>query len=364
ECMNYFDDEVLREAVRDQALVLSILRTEPGIMDFIEDPVKKDRGFAAKAVTANAAALKYLDDDMRTSLCNDREFLLAALGQKYGYRILENTVRELLTDREFIMEAVKRNGKALNYFGEEAVKDEEIVVTAFEHGYCNAPGGDPEVTEKDYGYLMSDRELRKAVTGKSGRTEQKKCVAMAKKHGVRHLVHFTDVENLGSILKDGMMTRKDLEDRGERAFFSDRQRLDGQTDTISLSIEEPNRLMFAVKRNEYPRRKWCVIRLKTEAVLRNKCYFMSDNAANHSYDRAEIARDERYTVLDFLGMFDYSFTDRKLRRSKIQSEIMCATSIPADAIDSVVFSSAEDVEYYRERYGGKIPFVCDPWYFE
>ena len=65
---------------------------------------------------------------------------------------------------------------------------------------------------------------------------------------IETLVHFTRVENLSSILQNGLLSRKALEileeTRGQQFLFNDRKRKDGHKDAICLSISFPNYQMF------------------------------------------------------------------------------------------------------------------------
>ena len=65
--------------------------------------------------------------------------------------------------------------------------------------------------------------------------------------GIKVLLHFTQLENLPSILRDGLKTKDDLDDQ---AKCNDELRLDNHTDTISMSVHHPNDPMFYKYRTE------------------------------------------------------------------------------------------------------------------
>jgi hypothetical protein len=61
---------------------------------------------------------------------------------------------------------------------------------------------------------------------------------------IETLVHFTRVENLSSILQNGLLSRKALETSGQQFLFNDPDRIDGHKEAICLSISFPNYKMF------------------------------------------------------------------------------------------------------------------------
>ena len=69
--------------------------------------------------------------------------------------------------------------------------------------------------------------------------------------GVRNLVHFTPAENLLSIIENGLMPRKELDDEGIDYRSTDKMRLEGKG-YVNLSITNPNIKMFYGKRKELP----------------------------------------------------------------------------------------------------------------
>ena len=59
--------------------------------------------------------------------------------------------------------------------------------------------------------------------------------------GIDHLVHFTDLRNLESILEHGILTRKELESSDiVQALGNGDARFDGNKDATCCSVQYPN----------------------------------------------------------------------------------------------------------------------------
>lgn len=95
--------------------------------------------------------------------------------------------------------------------------------------------------------------------------------------GIRFLCHATHPENLPSIAKHGILSRKQLDDQGIEAKISDAHRMDGFRDSVSCTIEVPNAsFMWSVKGRS---RDWVVLLLDTEPLLHPSTLFFPTNAA-------------------------------------------------------------------------------------
>lgn len=101
--------------------------------------------------------------------------------------------------------------------------------------------------------------------------------------GIRGLVHFTPMQNLGSILQFGLVPRTTLEAmqlaQQTSFLFTDRIRHDGK-DATCLSVCFPNADMFYCKQRDNADWKWVVIVLEVEEIVCHpETTFSVDNAA-------------------------------------------------------------------------------------
>lgn len=169
-------------------------------------------------------------------------------------------------------------------------------------------------------------------------------VALAKFRGIKFLVHFTKIENLPSIAKFGLLTRKNLDDKSFKYSYNDDTRRDNLTNSLSLSITFPNYKMFY----KYSRASadWAVILLDAEKILANiPCAFNYTNASNDSVKK--IPKEKRMSVDAFQKMFyEPEDSSRKMRNLNAneptdpQAEILCLGDIPLKYFAGIVFKTS------------------------
>lgn len=94
------------------------------------------------------------------------------------------------------------------------------------------------------------------------------------------LYHFTQIENLNSIIKHGILPRQTLIGKNIKHQFNDHHRIDGQLDASSFSIEWPNYKMFYSLRAANPKQKWVVLTVHRKVLWTKNCAFFCSNAAS------------------------------------------------------------------------------------
>ena len=88
------------------------------------DLFRDDKEIVLEAVKENGRALQYASKLLR----NDKEVVLEAV--KQDGRPLEYASNELKNDKEIVLKAVKQNGWALEYVSQQFQNDKEIVLAA------------------------------------------------------------------------------------------------------------------------------------------------------------------------------------------------------------------------------------------
>ena len=100
---------------------------------------------------------------------------------------------------------------------------------------------------------------------------------------IKHLVHFTRVDNVKNILRFGLIPRKFLEEEAIKIalnpVFADSQRLDGREEVNCLSVSFPNYQMF-YKKSKDNRDEWAVILFDLNIIKKHRCKFTSTNLAS------------------------------------------------------------------------------------
>lgn len=100
-----------------------------------------------------------------------------------------------------------------------------------------------------------------------------------KKRRIVTLAHFTQLENLDSILSNGLLSKEVLSQKQIFYNFNDELRLEGKSNAICLSISFPNYKMFYKYRCS-KKGEWCVLELDTSILYEKECLFCISNAAS------------------------------------------------------------------------------------
>ena len=176
--------------------------------------------------------------------------------------------------------------------------------------------------------------------------------------GITTLIHFTRIENLRSILQEGLLGRSILEERGQDFKWNDPDRADKHPEAICLSISFPNYKMFYLIReekkmtNEANDPQWVVLLLNAKVLEELECVFCQQNAAHKTV--SSIPLEDRKKPEALKGMFgdfynirhqDLSIPDNYPTHP--QAEILVFNRIPARHINKVYFFNKTALEQWR-----------------
>lgn len=206
---------------------------------------------------------------------------------------------------------------------------------------------------------------------------------VCKNRGITTLVHFTRIENLCSILGEGLLSRSILETREhEKVIFNDPQRWDGHKDANCLSISFPNYQMFYSIRKRKRKKQaegisdsqWVVLLLDTKVLWELDCAFCQQNAAHRTV--SSISLEERKKPEAIKEMFE-DFYDIRRQDLQIpenypthpQSEVLVFEPIPMQYITAIHFSDATTLNKWRSNYStgfsySSVTSVVNQQYFE
>lgn len=189
--------------------------------------------------------------------------------------------------------------------------------------------------------------------------EKRKIMQCAQNRGVEYFVHFTDIDNIESILYNGLCSREYLNRTKQTYYYNDDLRLDNYLDAICLSVTSPNYKMFFKLRNENPDTHWAVLAINANKVLELDCAFNRTNAANKLM--SQIPLESRMTASAFEDMFyereDVSREDMQLysfEPTDPQAEILVFNRIPTDFIECIHFNNYRDYKSFEsimDSYG-------------
>jgi hypothetical protein len=210
--------------------------------------------------------------------------------------------------------------------------------------------------------------------------EKQDIIGIINKRRIKYLAHFTRLENLVSILENGlipvsMQLKKDI-----KSIRNDNERWDSKLDCTSCSIEFPNYRVFYSFRNKYPNSKWVVLLLDTEVLLSKDriTYYCQTNAARIMNE--VLNKKELCTISAFENMFSNSLTtkhNRTIHRDELmlrdnfttdpQAEILISNIIEPKHISRVCFSKHNEMDEFIENNGTDIlnryNYEAQPYYF-
>lgn len=183
---------------------------------------------------------------------------------------------------------------------------------------------------------------------------------------VPHLVHFTRVTNLPSILTHGLYPISKTDRIGVTPDVNDVLRLDGHRDATSLSITFPNNLMFWKYRQENPEVDWAVLLISPSVLWTKNCAFCRYNAADARISGQLV--NQLKTHQSFLSMFEEidGFRSRQEQRlqpydtTDVQAEVLAFDIIEPNLIMGVAFNKAEVRDRYLPILEGKKVILNPP----
>lgn len=183
--------------------------------------------------------------------------------------------------------------------------------------------------------------------------------------GIRSLYRFTNVDNLDSIFKYGLISRSNLKEKNISFNYNDEYRYDGCSNAVCMSIEFPNYKMFYSLRRRHPDFNWAVLKIDANVLVEFHCAYSWTNAADAA--SCDIPIEERTGKEAFLKLFQ----DREgcPRRESLnipesyptnpQAEVLVFDTIPIRYINTVIFDKDTLTEKYRNLLPNIFLFSTD-----
>ena len=172
---------------------------------------------------------------------------------------------------------------------------------------------------------------------------------------INSLYHFTKIDNLESILTNGLVPVLVMRENKINYKANDLKRLDGTLEATSVSIGFPNYKLFTKFRfYEYPNYNWCVLELKREILWEKQCKFCSGNAASSAQ---KLNREAKFNDIDALKeMFQDNRWGRDLF-SKLpsdytynpQAEVLVYDIIEPSYIKRIIFNENRFTLRYKHN---------------
>lgn len=170
---------------------------------------------------------------------------------------------------------------------------------------------------------------------------------------IEYLIHFTKMDNLTSIMQNGILPNDIQRKMHINGKLNDDQRLD-HTDAVCLSVSFPNYKLFYRFRERYEQDHWVVLLLDPRLLLINTCKFAYKNAASSEIMRAPAGSLEG--ILAFQRMFSETKDWRTREQMQTatnettdpQAEILVFDAISPGFISKIVVRDHADAVIARQ----------------
>lgn len=184
---------------------------------------------------------------------------------------------------------------------------------------------------------------------------------------IDELVHFTNIENLYSIITNGFVPVSLQEKFGIKGRRNDRNRYDRKLNTTSFSVGFPNYKMFYKLRKTYHNCNWVVIAIDPKILYLHKdniYYYESNAASNDMSDKKDyelqgkhafgsMFKEEMYTC-NYGEIYRDNLNIKEGYSTDPQAEILIEGHIPNKFIRSIYIKDASDYTLIKRRLGSKI----------
>ncbi len=168
---------------------------------------------------------------------------------------------------------------------------------------------------------------------------------------ITSLLHFTQVDNLDSILDVGLMTPGMCELLDIKTKTNDAVRHDGQ-DAICLSIEFPNYQLYWSFQNRDVNVQWVIIELIIDVLWVKRCCFCTNNAASNEVSAQTF--ESRQGLPALRALFD-DYDNKKRAELNVpdyyttnpQAEVLCIDSISPEFIKALYFNRLDPWNQYK-----------------
>ncbi len=186
-----------------------------------------------------------------------------------------------------------------------------------------------------------------------------------RERGITELYHFTNVDNLHSILNNGLLSRYTLNNMGLGYEQNDDYRLENRLDAICTSISFPNYKMF-YRYRQNTSNTYCVIELDPRLLYEKECIFCISNAASREERQRRI--NEKLGVDGLRRLFYDDNLRRELRlepyfTTNPQAEVLVTNDIEVEYIRSINFNTPRTSFDFKRYKGNNIKFYHNPALF-
>lgn len=225
----------------------------------------------------------------------------------------------------------------------------------------------------DLSSLMEEFFPTRETLLKIKKDHENKIREIIERRKIEYLVHFTRIDNLSSILRNGLIPVSIQHKMKIPSVHNDEQRIDSKLDCTSCSVTFPNyKLFYTFREYKFPGTKWAIIILNKDVLFSpfNISYYCHTNAAG-VFPRVSSVK-ELCIANAFESMFCESITtktNKSIQRSSLQindcittdpqAEILISDVIDAKHIACVYFQNQRDIDEYIKKNGQELLNLYD-----
>lgn len=173
---------------------------------------------------------------------------------------------------------------------------------------------------------------------------------------ITRLFHFTHSDNLSSILENGLLSRSELDEEGNKYTydFNDEFRIDGHPDAICLSISFPNARMFWRYRKLKPG-NWVLVEIDPSILWTKDCAFYPTNAASNNVrfkdlDLMKGCEAFRALFLDEVFGIQRDVNLPAKYTTDVQAEVLVFEKIDPEYIVNTFHPNRESAQHFKNLY--------------
>lgn len=169
------------------------------------------------------------------------------------------------------------------------------------------------------------------------------------KNDIKFLIHFTRIENLPSILKRGLLGKRDIVNKNLFSITNDELRLDNVENAICTSISFPNYKMFYKLQRKNTCAKWAILKLDPSLMYKLDVAFCYTNAASSYITNIPLNELNSTQALERMfseqikGVYRSQLNIPKNFTTDPQAEVMFLESIPSSYIKEICFDHQSSI---------------------
>ena len=209
--------------------------------------------------------------------------------------------------------------------------DDEQIKKIYDEYFYSEYEEDKEVNEEDINFWESELSTRKKIINQ---------------RQIKEILHFTPFENVGSILKYGIMSNEEINKKDYHSLKVDNNRFDGRENFICTSVSFPNSRLLRFK--QYSLGPFVLISISPEILLTNVCIFAKSNSATTWYKKPNgrssfPMMNKNDSFLDMFSMDELRGMNKIPRHftTDLQAEVLVYKKIPKQYINRIYCASDE-----------------------